>query len=441
MNNLNGDFRETELGALPAEWKITALGELLDRKVLLARNGFPCGNHNDKGIGIPHLRPFNIDNSGRIALNTIKYIQTNADVTKYFLEQGDVIFNNTNSEELVGKTGYWQAQVKFVLSNHMTILRILQDGIIDGLYLSKFLQKRWEDGYFTGICRRHVNQASISLARLNQIAVALPPLPEQRAIARVLSTIQRAIETQDKLIAAARELKKSLMRQLFMQGLDANGAVKETEIGVMPEHWEIMKIGEIVTRGNGSIQTGPFGSLLHASDYVQDGIPFIMPKDLSSSGKILTESVARIGSNDYVRLSRYHLVEGDLLVGRRGEIGRRGLVTANESGWVCGSGCLRIRPGTLIDSHFLAHAFEANWLRDWLITNAIGTTMANLSAEIISRLPITLLPLAEQREIARILATVDKKIEAEEKRQAALQALFKTMLQKLMTGQIRVTNL
>ncbi len=211
----NGAVKETEIGVMPEHWQVTMLGELLDRKVLFARNGFPCGNHNDKGAGIPHLRPFNIDNDGRIALNTIKYIETNVDIKKYLLEQGDVIFNNTNSEKLVGKTGYWQSQGKFVLSNHMTILRILQDEVIDGIYLSKFLQKRWEDGYFTGICRRHVNQASISLARLHQIAIALPQPPEQRAIARILSTADKKIENEEKRKAALEALFKTMLQQLM----------------------------------------------------------------------------------------------------------------------------------------------------------------------------------------------------------------------------------
>ncbi len=113
-----------------------------------------------------------------------------------------------------------------------------------------------------------------------------------------------------------------------------------------------------------------------------------MPKDLTPMGTINTDSVARIRKDDYQRLARYHLRTGDLLLGRRGEIGRRGLVTLNEDGWVCGSGCLRIRPGDALDPSFLSQAFELPSLRNWLATNAIGTTVANLSAEITERLPI-----------------------------------------------------
>ncbi len=227
---LSGGMKETEIGVMPEHWEVVIFGELLNRKVLFARNGFPCGNHNNKNLGIPHLRPFNIDNEGRIVLDILKYIETKQDVSKYVLRDGDVIFNNTNSEELVGKTGYWQRDGNFVLSNHMTILRILQTGFIDGIYLSKFFQKRWGDGYFTGICRRHVNQASISLARLHQIPIALPPIAEQREIARILATVDKKIETEEKRKAALQALFKTMLEQLMTGKIrvrEEGGGMKE----------------------------------------------------------------------------------------------------------------------------------------------------------------------------------------------------------------------
>jgi type I restriction enzyme S subunit len=211
------------------------------------QNGFPCGDHNQQGKGIPHLRPFNVTIEGQIELETLKCIETDKDVRPYLLKPGDIIFNNTNSEELVGKTAYWDRTGDFVLSNHMTILRVLDPEVLDPFYLSCFLHKRWYDGYYRGICRRHVNQASISLARLGDIPIPLPPLPEQRHIAHVLSTIQQAIAAQDAIIAAARELKRSLMRHLFTYGPGAEPVpTKETEVGEIAEHWEVVKLGRVL---------------------------------------------------------------------------------------------------------------------------------------------------------------------------------------------------
>ncbi|MBN1584468.1 MAG: restriction endonuclease subunit S, partial [Anaerolineae bacterium] len=269
----------------------------------------------------------------------------------------------------------------------------------------------------------------------------LPPLPEQRRIAHILNAIQRSIAAQDDVIAAARELKRSLMQHLFTYGPGLRPAeTKETEIGEIPAHWEIALLGDILKSSGGNVQTGPFGSLLHASDYVPRGFPVVMPKDLTIRGTISSDSIACIGLDDYQRLERYHLQAKDILVARRGEIGRRGLVTERESGWLCGTGCLRIRPGHLLDSQFLAQMFEATWLREWLTVNAIGTTMLNLSARILNSMPIPLLPIQEQQEIAHILVTTDSKIAVEENRKSALEALFKSTLHQLMTGQIRLKD-
>lgn len=281
---------------------------------------------------------------------------------------------------------------------------------------------------------------------LENLLIPLPPLPEQRAIARILRTLQRAREQTEVVLAATRNLRASLMRHLFTYGpvpIDQADQVplKESEIGPVPEHWQFSRLDALTSRGGGTIQTGPFGSLLHASDYAPDGVPFVMPKDLSPEGRIVTSGVARIGAHDYQRLARYHLKEGDLLAARRGELGRRGLVEQEESGWVCGTGCLIIRPGRLLHSGFLAHAFGTSWLRDWLAGHAVGTTMANLSAEILARLPLAVPPLDEQAEVARMLSDTDLKLEAEQARKRALDTLFTTLLHELMTARIRVDHL
>jgi type I restriction enzyme S subunit len=275
-----------------------------------------------------------------------------------------------------------------------------------------------------------------------RILVPLPPLPEQRAIAQVLRTVQRAREATEGVIAAARELKQSLMHHLFTYGsVPVDEAewveLQETEIGTIPARWTVHRLGDVAERGSGSIQTGPFGSLLHASDYVERGNPVVMPRDLTSRGQITTDEIAFIGEEDYYRLERYHLQPGDVLLARRGEIGRRGLVTNREAGWVCGTGCLRIRPGRSMNPYFLVQAFDTRQLREWLTTNAVGTTMLNLSTRILKQMPLPCPSIEEQEQLARALGAVDAKIAAEETRRDALDGLFHSLLHHLMTGKIR----
>ncbi|MEK7281785.1 MAG: restriction endonuclease subunit S, partial [Chloroflexota bacterium] len=233
-NDIPEGFKMTELGLLPEDWAVTSFGEL--SKEITIKNGFPEGGHNLEGLGVPHLRPFNITNDGGIDLTQIKYVPRPMGGSPYWVHKADIIFNNTNSEELVGKTAYFSLDGDFVLSNHMTLLRVNPQGHLDGRWLAYFMRYLYWTGVMHAASRRYVNQAAVTLARLYSIKLPLPPLPEQKAIAEVLSTIQRAIETQDKIIAAARELKKSLMRHLFTYGpvsvAEAEKvSLKETEIG------------------------------------------------------------------------------------------------------------------------------------------------------------------------------------------------------------------
>ena len=137
--DLPDGFQMTELGPLPKEWRVVRLGELVEKRLLLIRGGFPQGQHNEVGNGVPHLRPFNITNDGNLDLSQIKYIAPPSEDDPHWLRPNDVIFNNTNSEELVGKTALFDRNGQFVLSNHMTLLRILEPNQVDAYWLSRQL--------------------------------------------------------------------------------------------------------------------------------------------------------------------------------------------------------------------------------------------------------------------------------------------------------------
>ena len=106
------------------------------------------------------------------------------------------------------------------------------------------------------------------------------------------------------------------------------------------------------------VRTGPFGSQLHAADYVQIGVPVVMPRDLAD-GSISTERVARISPAKAAELSRYRLRAGDIVLARRGEMGRCARVSQRQDGWLCGTGCLRIRPSGRLDGRFLVQLLRS----------------------------------------------------------------------------------
>ncbi len=196
----------------------------------------------------------------------------------------------------------------------------------------------------------------------------------------------------------------------------------------MGGEWKEMTLGELVKKGKGTIQTGPFGSQLHASDYVEDGIPCIMPMNMLD-GRVSLDGIARISRHDAERLSRHIVKAGDIVYSRRGDVTRNALIGENEEGMFCGTGCLLIRPGTCVDARFLSYHLSSPLNKDWIIQHAIGATMPNLNTGILSEIPLKIPPLPEQKAIAELLGSLDDKIELNRKQNATLEAMAQALFQ------------
>ena len=185
--------------------------------------------------------------------------------------------------------------------------------------------------------------------------------------------------------------------------------------------WSAATLGDIAERDGGLIQTGPFGSQLHQSDYVPDGIPVIMPKDITN-GRVDSASVARVSQETVDRLSRHQIRPKTIVLPRRGEITKRAFVRENQAGWLCGTGCLQIAlEGKHVLPEFLYYYMEQQDVARWLEQHAVGTTMLNLSAGIVTELPLRYPTLAVQHRIAGILSSYDDLIENNRRRMALLE--------------------
>ena len=197
----------------------------------------------------------------------------------------------------------------------------------------------------------------------------------------------------------------------------------------MGSEWNRTTLGEILSAGGGTIQTGPFGSQLHAADYVSNGIPVIMPVNIADN-RVSTENIARISESDANRLSRHIVKEGDIVYSRRGDVTRKALITSAESGMFCGTGCLLVRPGRNVHPRFLTYHLSTPENQEWIKRHAIGATMPNLNTGILAGVPLNVPSLATQESIASILGALDDKIELNRQMNTTLeaiaQALFKS---------------
>lgn len=190
--------------------------------------------------------------------------------------------------------------------------------------------------------------------------------------------------------------------------------------------WESTTLGKVVAKGGGRIQTGPFGSQLHAADYVDKGVPCIMPTNMSNNRVDLSD-IAFITEEDAQRLSQHLVREGDIVYSRRGDVTQKALIRKGEVGYFCGTGCLLIRPGSAIDAEFLTYHLSTPSNQVWMMNQAVGAHMANLNTGILAEVPLRVPPRSAQRKIAAVLSVLDTKIVLNSRINVELAALAKAI--------------
>lgn len=197
----------------------------------------------------------------------------------------------------------------------------------------------------------------------------------------------------------------------------------------MVNSWSKSTIGQLCDKGGALIQTGPFGSQLHAHDYELIGIP-VIPTEAIGRRRLHTEGLPKVSTATAERLSRHKLKEGDILFARRGAqaIGLSAIVEKEHEGWLCGTGAILLRlNSTDVDAKFLSFAFSSEVSMAWLKTHAVGAVMPNLNEGVIRSFPLVLPPIGEQHSIAHILGTLDDKIELNRRMNETLEAMARAL--------------
>ena len=189
--------------------------------------------------------------------------------------------------------------------------------------------------------------------------------------------------------------------------------------------WENVTLEDI----SSNIQTGPFGSQLHQSDYTSEGTPVVMPKDLID-GHISETSIARVNQSHIDRLQRHKIQFGDLLFSRRGDVGRCAFATKKEEDWLCGTGCLRVTiDKEKANPKFVYYQLQMRQAIEWFEKHAVGATMLNLNTDILSKAPVKIPDSSTQHKIADVLSSYDDLIENNQKQikllEEAAQRLYK----------------
>ena len=269
----------------------------------------------------------------------------------------------------------------------------------------------------------------ISRKHLGAISFPLPPLEEQKRIVEVLdkafAALDRARALAEANLADAEELFSSAVDQLVSRNRQG---------------WITGKFEEVV----GDVKTGPFGSLLHKSDYVENHTPLVNPANIID-GRIVANAAKTVSHSALERLASYRMEAGDLVIGRRGEMGRCAAVAVNQAGWLCGTGSFFIRPKGGVLSELAAYMLRTRTVVEQLTSIATGATMLNLSNKALGAMEFAMPPKGKQsrmldsinnfREISRIAQ------EGYLQKINGLDDLRQAILQKAFAGELTNSNI
>lgn len=384
---LKPGYKQAEIGEIPEEWVVKTIEQTCE---ILDSQRIPLNEETRKGMkgNIPYYG----------ANGLLDYISDHIfdDELILIAEDGGYF------EDYQNRPIAYLVAGKCWVNNHAHVLKVRENGFVTK-YIFYTLEHRNILPFIKGSTRSKLNQKDLRSIRI--------PVPssseEQRKIAEILSTADEAIQKTDEIIQKTRELKKGLMQQLLTRGI-SHTKFKQTEIGEIPEEWEVVRLGDIVLLEYGK------------------GLP---------EKKRVGGEYPIYGSNGIVGYHSKPLVKGPgIIVGRKGTMGA--VSWADSDFWP-------------IDTTYFIKARKHDTFLKWLFLKLVSLNLKKLSLsdvvpglnrnEVYS-LKISLPPLPEQRKIAEILSAVDEKIEVEKRRKEKLEELKKGLMQVLLTGKVRVTG-
>jgi type I restriction enzyme S subunit len=441
---------------MSADWPRLPLGTLL-RDI---QPGFASGRHNSTGEGIPHFRPMNISTDGQIERSVMKFVDPAAGRPELRLAPGDILFNNTNSPELVGKTAYFEGSDSPAFSNHMTRLRV-DDTKLDARFTALRLHQAWREGWFAAHCNNHVSQASISRSVLQSFEIELPPLEVQRAIASLSASVDGPKASAVAHILTARttieRFRQSVLTAACTGRLTADWRVNNPGAAIeLPEtprrvrgdrasvplsidNPELPSSYKLTTIGDAA-QILEYGTS-RKSDPDSTGIPVIRMGNIQNGELVLSD--LKYCSLDS-EIKRLMLRKGDLLFNRTNSpelVGKSAVFTGSVP-MTFASYLIRVRfMDNVIEPEFAGYWINSAWGRLWAReVKTDGVSQSNINGTKLGSMPLPLPPFEEQKEIVsrtkELLATADSLLARVKSAENRLNISSEALLNKAFRGEL-----
>lgn len=363
-------------------------------------NGYAFKPSDWSSEGTPIVRIQNLNN----ILAEFNYFKGEID-KKYYIDNGALLFSWSGTPGTSFGAFIWN-RGPAILNQH--IFQVLPKKEINLFYLKYALNGK----LFHIIAKSHggVGLQHITKKELEKIHISIPSRDVQNKIVMTLNAVETLLEKRKQQLSKLDQLVKSRFIEMF-------GDPIRNE-----KNWPIVLLGEI-----SEISIGPFGTLLHKEDYIYGGHALINPSHIVD-GKIYPDNNFTISEEKYIELKAYHLQKDDIVLGRRGEMGRCAVVEC--SGLICGTGSIIIRPHKKMKSYFIQSILSSPGYRRLIEDKAVGVTMLNLNVNIVSNIKIPLLPITMQENFINFLHKIDKVKSSIKQSLEKLETLKKSLMQE-----------
>ena len=396
---------------LPEGWEKIYLGQIVKLK-----NGFAFNSSDYLESGIPVVRISDIKN-GNVSLDNPVYVAEDIGFRDFTIQNGDILI--AMSGATTGKFGVFSQDALAYQNQRVGNIKPHSETLISKrfvYYLIGSLQKKIEEGAYGGA------QPNISSKAIEEIVTHLPPLAEQKQIVAKLDVAFGYLETLKASLARIPQLLKTFRQSVLTQAVT----------GKLTGNLETTLLGDMGVK----IQTGPFGSSLHKEDYIENGTPVINPSHIKN-GEILPDLSVTISNSKLREVKGFILEDGDVIIGRRGEMGRAAVYNDKFGKMLCGTGSIILKKSPKLSSEFLAYYLRSPFCVDFLTTNAVGSTMVNLNQKIIKSLPFPKLGKEAQENIVKKIEELLSKADAIESQYLSLKEKVDKLPQALIAKAFR----
>jgi type I restriction enzyme S subunit len=426
ISEVRDGFKETEIGLIPEDWKVAKLKDVSDFK-----NGINFTREQKGNTGILTVDVLNMYDEG-LYVNLQNLYRVNKKIPdEYLLRDGDILFVRSSlKQEGVGWASLFKGINEPVTFCGFIIRARLKSPNISPDFLAYFLR--------SSIARKRLVSSSgkVAITNINQgmlgaLTIPIPPFIEQQKIAFILSKIQQAIQQQDKIIEATKNLKKSLTHKLFTEGTRGEEQ-KETEIGLIPESWKVLSLSELVEKTD----------IVDPRKTPEKTFKYIDVSSISREYFIIKEYKEYKG-RDAPSRARKAVKNGDIIFATvRPSLRRIAIIPESFDGEICSTAFCVIRcKKDIALPEFVFYYISTDSFVKRVSEVQKGTNYPAVTDSDVLAQKIPLPQISEQQQIVDSLRILDKKMLTEERRKIVLQQLFKTMLNKLMTGEIRVKDI